>query len=165
MAGGFTTDGDPTLGFNARLTLHDLADPADGYPDYASLEFLPVSARVVFAPDRVRFRLDDAQFVRIASLSPQTSFEHKMSWKGQVGAVYLDDSGCHICTAFRLSGGGGGALATAGGGLLGWVMSDAQLVSARGLNGIDRRPDPVRVGAVGRGPRAAVGRRGADGHR
>lgn len=149
VAGGLTTDGDPTLGFNARLTLHDLADPADGYPDYASLEFLPVSARVVFAPDRVRFRLDDAQFVRIASLSPQTSFEHRMSWKVQVGAVYLDDSGCHICTAFRMSGGGGAALATSGGGLLGWVMSDVQVVSARGLRGVGDEPIRLGVGPSG----------------
>ena len=133
---GLSASGDPTLGVNVRLTLHDLADPADGYPDYASLEFLPVTARLVFGQDRTRFQLDDAQFVRIASLSPQTAFEHRVSWKGQVGAVHLDDSGCHLCTAFRMSGGGGVALATSGGGLLGWLMTDAQVVSARGLRGI-----------------------------
>jgi len=144
VAGGLTSDGDPTLGLSARLTLHDLADPADGYPDYASLEFLPIAARVVFAPDRVRFRLDDAQFVRIASLSPQNLFERKMSWKAQVGAVQLDDSGCHLCTAFRLSAGAGAALATSGGGLLGWLMTDAQIVSARGLRGI--ADAPIRAG-------------------
>jgi hypothetical protein len=148
---GVTTDGHPSVGVNARLTLHDLADPADGYPDYASLEFLPVAARVVFAPDRVRFRVDDAQFVRIASLSPQTPFEHRMSWKVQLGAVYLDDSGCHICTAFRMSGGAGAALATSGGGLLGWVMSDVQVVSARGLRGI--ADAPIRAGL---GPSAGL---------
>jgi hypothetical protein len=151
VAGGISTGGDPTLGFNARLTLHDLADPADGYPDYASLEFLPISARVVFAPDRVRFRVDDAQFVRIMSLSPRTPFEHRMSWKAQLGAVYLDDSGCHVCTAFRLSGGAGAALATSGGGLLGWVMSDVQVVSARGLRGIGDAP--IRAGL---GPSAGL---------
>jgi Domain of unknown function (DUF4105) len=143
---GLTTGGDPSVGVNVRLTLHDLADPADGYPDYASLEFLPITARVVFAPDRVRFRLDDAQLVRIASLSPQTAFEHRMSWKAQLGAVYLDDSGCHVCTAFRLSAGAGGALATSGGGLLGWVMTDFQVVSARGLRGIGDAPIRAGVG-------------------
>jgi len=144
VAGGISTDGDPTLGVNARLTLHDLADPANGYPDYASLEFLPISARVVFGQDRVRFRLDDAQFVRIVSLSPQNPFERKMSWKAQVGAVQLDDSGCHLCTAFRLSAGAGAALSTSGGGLLGWLMTDAQVVSARGLRGIEDAP--IRAG-------------------
>lgn len=151
VATGLSTDGDPTVGFNARLTLHDLADPADGYPDYASLEFLPVSARVVFAPDRVRFRLDDAQFVRIVSLSPQNPFERRMSWKAQIGAVQLDDSGCHLCTAFRLSGGAGAALATSGGGLLGWLMTDVQVVSARGLRGI--ADAPIRAGV---GPSAGL---------
>jgi Domain of unknown function (DUF4105) len=144
--GGISPDGDPTLGLHARLTLHDLADPADGYPDYASLEFLPISARIVFGQDRTRFQVDDAQFVRITSLSPQTPFEHRISWKVQAGAVHLDDSGCHICTAFRMSGGGGAALATSGGGLLGWVMSDVQVVSARGLRGIDDAPIRLGVG-------------------
>ncbi|HEU4735342.1 MAG TPA: hypothetical protein VFT22_45940, partial [Kofleriaceae bacterium] len=82
-------------------------------------------------------------------LSPQTSFEHRMSWKAQIGAVYLDDSGCHICTAFRLSAGGGAALATSGGGLLGWVMSDAQVVSARGLKGINDAPIRLGLGPSG----------------
>lgn len=134
--GGLSSGGDPTLGVNVRLTLHDLADPADGYPDYAALEFLPVTGRLVFGRDRTRFRLDDAQFVRITSLSPQSAFEHRVSWKGQVGAVQLDDSGCHLCTAFRVSGGGGVALATSGAGLLTWFTTDVQVVSARGLRGI-----------------------------
>jgi uncharacterized protein DUF4105 len=149
MAGGVDTGGDPTVGFNARLTLHDLGDPADGYPDYASLEFLPVSARILLEPNRTRFRLDEAQFVRIVSLSPQTSFEHRMSWKAQVGAVYLDDSGCHVCTAFRMSGGGGAAVATSGGGLLAWAMSDVQVVSARGLRGINDAAIRAGIGPSG----------------
>ena len=149
--GGVTEAGAPTLGFNVRLTLHDLADPADGYPDYAALEFLPVSARLVFAEDRTRFRLEDAQLVRITSLSPLSPFEHRTSWKVQLGAVYLDDSGCHVCTAARMSGGAGAALATSGGGLLGWVMSDVQVVSARGLRGVDDAP--VRLGL---GPSAGL---------
>jgi len=144
--GGVTEAGEPTLGINVRLTLHDLADPADGYPDYASLEFLPITARVVLAEDRTRFRLDDAQLVRIASLAPLDPFEHRTSWKVQLGAVYLDDSGCHVCTAFRMSGGAGAALATAGGGLLGWVMTDVQAVSAVGLRGIDDAPIRLGVG-------------------
>jgi hypothetical protein len=147
--GGVTSDGEPTLGFHARLTLHDLLDPADGYPDTASLEFLPVSARLVFAEDRTRFRLDDAQLVRIVSLSPLSPFEHRLSWKIQAGAVYLDDSGCHVCTAARISGGGGTAVATAGGGLLGWVMTDVQAVSARGLDGVDHAPVRLGLGPSG----------------
>jgi hypothetical protein len=136
LDGGISADGDPTVGVNLRLTLHDLADPAAGYPDHAGLEFLPVRARLVFGDDRVRFRLDEAQLVRIMSLSPRGVFEHRASWKVQLGAVQLDDSGCHLCTAFRVSGGGGVALSTSGGGLLAWFMTDAQLVSARGLRGL-----------------------------
>jgi hypothetical protein len=134
--GGLSSGGDPTIGVNVRLTLHDLADPAEGYPDYAALEFLPITARLVLGRDRTRFRLDDAQLVRITSLSPQSAFEHRASWKGQIGAVQLDDAGCHLCTAFRVSGGGGIALATSGAGLLAWFMTDVQVVSARGLRGI-----------------------------
>jgi hypothetical protein len=151
VAGGLSVTGDPTLGLNARLTLHDLGDPANGYPDHAALEFLPIAARIVFGADRVRAQLDDAQFVRIVSLSPQTAFEHKVSWKVQAGAVHVDDSGCHLCTAARLSGGGGAALATSGGGLLGWVMTDVQVVSARGLRGVG--DSPIRLGV---GPSAGL---------
>ena len=146
-----TPAGDPSLGLHARLTLHDLADPADGYPDYAALEFLPISARVVRAPGRTWLQLDDAQLVRITSLSPLTDLEHAASWHVQAGAVTLDDDGCHRCTAARISGGGGVALASAGGGLVGWLTADAQVVTARGLRGIAERA--VRAGL---GPAAGV---------
>lgn len=149
IAGGVDTDGDPTIGFNARLTLHDLGDPADGYPDTAALEFLPVAARVVFAADRTRFRLDDAQLVRITSISPLSTFDHRISWKVQAGAVYVDDSGCHLCTAARISGGGGAALGTADGGVLAWAMTDVQAVSARGLDGVGHEPIRLGVGPSG----------------
>lgn len=149
IGSGISTSGDPTLGLNARLTLHDLADPANGYPDTAGLEFLPIAARVVFGPDHVRAQLDDAQLVRIVSLSPQSAFEHKMSWKIQLGAVTVDDGACHLCTAFRTSGGAGAAVATSGGGLLGWVTTDLQLVAARGLHGIEDAPIRLGVGPAG----------------
>jgi hypothetical protein len=145
LAGGLSVNGDPTLGINARLTLHDLADPANGYPDHAGLEFLPIAGRIVFG-DRVRAQIDDAQLVRIVSLSPQTAFEHKVSWKVQAGAVHIDDSGCHLCTAARLSGGGGAAVGTSGGGLLAWAMTDVQLVSARGLRGVGDAPIRLGIG-------------------
>ncbi|HSS00314.1 MAG TPA: DUF4105 domain-containing protein [Kofleriaceae bacterium] len=149
IASGLSTSGDPTLALNARLTLHDLGDPANGYPDTASLEFLPIAARLVFGPDHVRAQLDDAQLVRIVSLSPQNAFEHKMSWKIQTGAVTVDDGACHLCTAFRTSGGAGAALGTSGGGLLGWFTTDVQLVSARGLRGIADAPIRLGVGPAG----------------
>jgi hypothetical protein len=72
-----------------------------------------------------------------------------MSWKIQTGAVTVDDGACHLCTAFRTSGGAGAALGTSGGGLLGWFTTDVQLVSARGLRGIADAPIRLGVGPAG----------------
>jgi hypothetical protein len=136
----------PSVGMNVRLTLHDLADPADGYPDYAALEFLPISIRLRRFPQRWKLTADDAQLVRIVSLSPLSRFEQRMSWKFAIGAVHLDDSGCRDCTAARVGGGAGFALATAGAGLTWWFTTDVQLETARGLTGMLDKPLRIALG-------------------
>jgi len=50
-----------------RLCLHDLADPPDGYPSEAQVEFAPTRLR--YDLRRAAVTLDESHFVRIVSLA------------------------------------------------------------------------------------------------
>jgi hypothetical protein len=91
-----------TLDF--RLALHDLADATPGYLESSAIEFGRV--RLVLWPNR-RPDLEDASFVRVTSLNPQSRFDRKMSWEMDVGATTVADSACNRCLAAQLAGGAG----------------------------------------------------------
>jgi hypothetical protein len=88
-----------------RLALHDLADPAQGYPDGAEIEFLP--GRLRYYPERPRVTLEELSLIRVRSLSGWTRFDHPLSWLIEVGSKRLYDRGCSGCyTGFAQVGGG-----------------------------------------------------------
>jgi hypothetical protein len=99
-----------TLSF--RLALHDLADPARGYPDGAEIEFVPTTLRYYVETARVSF--EDFSLVRIKSLTPLSRFDQSMSWAVDVGAKRAHDGGCDDCVAPFGSVAGGYAVAPFG---------------------------------------------------
>jgi hypothetical protein len=114
-----------------RLALHDLADPARGYPDGAEIEFLPVSLR--YTVERPRITLQDVSLVRVLSLTPLTRFEHTFSWLVDVGARRLHDPHCSECLAGFGELGGGFTLEPFGRGLTLFALANAEVdVPARG---------------------------------
>jgi Domain of unknown function (DUF4105) len=90
---------------NYRLALHDLADPARGYPDGAEIEFANGSLRYYVESPKVTF--EDFALVRVKSINPLTRFDHKLSWMVDTGAKRAEDKGCDGCVGgYFLVGGG-----------------------------------------------------------
>jgi hypothetical protein len=132
-----------------RVALHDLADPQEGYPDLAQIEFLPTRLRLFTGTGRVE--LEDLSLVRIVSLNPLDRFVRSPSWTFRVGATTVLDGGCDRCLAGVGSIGGGVAAV----GLLGGVdlvaTADVDVEGAPSLSGIGE------VGVrVGLGPSALL---------
>lgn len=128
----------------ARLALHDLADPIDGYPELSQLEFLPTRARYDFTTDR--FRLDSLDLVHVVSLTAQNRFDRHISWQFRLGSQHLEDDGCipTNCYAGRVEIGGGTAFSTAGERLTFYFFANTQVWAGRGLDGL--LGSPVRFG-------------------
>jgi hypothetical protein len=80
-----------------RLALHDLNDPARGYPDGAEIEFLPISLRYYIESPRLSF--ENFSLVRVMSLTPLSRFDHSMSWLVDAGAKRAFDAGCDRCVS------------------------------------------------------------------
>ncbi|ACG71293.1 conserved hypothetical protein [Anaeromyxobacter sp. K] len=131
--GGGAVDGQGgTVLLDARLALHDLGDPPEGYPPTAQIEFLPTRLR--WTPRERRVDLDDVALVRIVSLSPVTRFDARPSWKASFGATTVRDRGCDRCLAFASDLGGGLAAALPGGLDLA-ATGDLELRASPGLSG------------------------------
>jgi hypothetical protein len=80
-----------------RLALHDLNDPARGYPDGAEIDFLPISLRYYIETPRLSF--EDFSLIRVVSLTPLSRFDHSMSWLVDAGAKRGFDAGCDRCVS------------------------------------------------------------------
>jgi hypothetical protein len=92
-----------TLSF--RLALHDLVDPARGYPDGAEIEFMSGSARYYVEEPKLSF--EDFSLVRVKSFTPLSRFDHSISWMVDTGLKRTFDPGCDGCVgAFGTVGGG-----------------------------------------------------------
>ncbi len=95
MGSGYDRQGGYFHQLDFRLALHDLADPAPGYPDTAEIEFLPTSLRYFI--EEPRLRLEELSLIRVRSLMPLTRFEKALSWMVDVGADRAHDDGCNGC--------------------------------------------------------------------
>ncbi len=125
-----------------RLSLHDLADPPDGYPDTAQIEFISLRSR--FYPEQRSLELEDLSVLRVVSLSPWARFQRPLSWSVDAGVARVRDDGCAGCVA--------GTMKVAGGLTLGVGRDDALALfalaevgvqyssSMRGLRDSDWRP-------------------------
>lgn len=108
-----------------RLALHDLVDPARGYPDGAEIEFMSGSMRYYVEEPRVTF--EDFSLVRVKSFSPLSRFSRSMSWMLDTGLKRTEDPGCDGCVgAFGLLA-GGLALEPFGRGLTLFALAKAEL--------------------------------------
>ncbi|MEO8705577.1 MAG: DUF4105 domain-containing protein [Kofleriaceae bacterium] len=151
---GWGKNGSDAMGvtLDARLALHDLADPTPGYPEFSQLEFLPTRARIrTDDPDTKRFELESISLVRIISLSPQDRFDRKLSWKVDLGAVRLDDEGCQgrYCYIGQLALGTGAAFASANARAIAFLTLDAHVGYGPSLDGLEGAPFRLGAGPSG----------------
>lgn len=133
----------------ARLALHDLADPTDGYPELSQLEFLPLRARYDITNER--FRLDSLDLVHVVSLSAQNRFDRHISWQFRLGSQHLEDEGCVTdnCYAGRVELGGGTAFSTESDRLTVFAFANTQVWAGRGLDALFGGPVRVGIGPSG----------------
>jgi hypothetical protein len=102
--------------FSFRLALHDLADPANGYPEFAAIEFLPFTLR--YDVEEPRLTLQKFSAIRVRSLSPVDRFDTPLAFGFDVGFERTFDEGCYDCPT-------GFAAAEAG---LAWAPLDGALL-------------------------------------
>ena len=107
--GGYSSRDGGLVLLDLRLALHDLGDPADGYPPLSGIEFLPTRLRL--APREERLELDEAWLVRIVTLNDLNRFELRPSWRLRFGGATVRDAGCAACLAGQLEFGAGFAKA------------------------------------------------------
>jgi hypothetical protein len=126
---GTTSTGQLFQSLDLRLALHDLADPAPGYPRLAELEFLPTRLR--WRWQERRLDLEEFAIFRVTSMTPIDAFDQHVSWKASFGAMTRTDD-CAACLAGHIRLGAGGAVAL-GRSLAAFLTSDVEgLYAPRG---------------------------------
>lgn len=113
-AGGGLSSRDGGLALvDARIALHDLGDPPDGFPPLAQIEFAPVRLRL--APREERAEVDEAWLARVVSLNALSRFDLRPSWRAKLGAATVRDGGCRSCLAAQAEVGTGFTLGAVAG--------------------------------------------------
>jgi hypothetical protein len=153
IGGGRTSAGQPFLSLDARLALHDLADPSRGYPQTAQIEFLNTRMRLGETPaGTMRLEIERLDLVRVLSLSSLERFSKHSSFQVAAGAVGLPASRGRLRGAGRFMLGSGLAKSFWREAFTLWAMGDAELLFGRSFS--HDVPDlPLRVGV---GPSAGL---------
>ena len=147
LGGGVTDARGGYASLDLRLALHDLADPPDGYPPSAQIEFLPVRLR--FYPDGRRVELDDASIVRVYAVNPLDRFDLRPSWRMRAGATTVRDGGCRGCLVGAVEFGAGPAVTDVLGFADAILLADTEVLSGPGLSGIRDAPVRAALGPTG----------------
>jgi hypothetical protein len=144
------------VAFDFKLAMHDLADPAPGFPEQSQIDFLPTRLRLYPKSDGLKVRLEDFSVVQIVSLNPMHRFDLGLSWRFTIGAKTLENNGCkdetepgwRDCLAGKIRLGGGAAKSIANDALIVFLMMDAA-VFVGDLSGIAESPLRAGVGPLG----------------
>jgi len=121
LGAGGDTGGDRWLELRLRLAMHDLADPAIGYPELSEIEFLPTRLRWDLQAEHAEVTSID--LVHIISLTSLDRFDQHISWEARLGSERPDRS-CG-CLAFHVQLGGGGTVSLADQGLALFLLGEA----------------------------------------
>lgn len=150
-------DGDAAVAVGFRFSLHELADPSDGYPDFAQIEMGSVDLRIATG-GKPRFILDDFSLVRIVSLNPLDRFVRLPSWRFHLGARTPTDGACGSCEVATVRYGAGATFAGFDDRLALFALADARIEAGHGLDGIEGEAVRAGLGPSG-GLRVAFHRR------
>ncbi len=129
---------------NARLAMHDLADPIAGYPETSQLEFLPTELRFWF--DDLELGLESTSLVRVVNLVPLTRYDRNVSWRLDTGARRIYDRGCPSCLTGFFDIGGGVTLGALSDRLTTFAMTETSVAFHPDLDGV---VGPMRLGVGG----------------
>ncbi|HET9450078.1 MAG TPA: DUF4105 domain-containing protein [Aggregicoccus sp.] len=132
-AGVSSRDGAVTT-YRFRFALRDLADPHEGYPELAQIEFVNLQLRGGLRD--ARFWLDELTLVRILSLTALDRFDHAPSWTARLGLDRLRDGACTDCLAAGGEVGGGLAVSAFDGALTLYGLTEASLHAGPRVPGV-----------------------------
>jgi hypothetical protein len=141
-------DDEAFVAFDFKLAMHDLADPAPGFPEQSQIDFLPTRLRLYPKRGGLKIRLEDFSIVQIVSLNPVHRFDLGLSWRFTVGLKTLENNGCADCLAGKIRLGGGGAKSFASDALIVFLLMDAAVFMGD-LSGIAEGPVRGGVGPFG----------------
>jgi len=136
LGGGFEPTGAPFIGLDLRPALHDLADAPAGYPELGQVDFLATRLRLSRQADRLRVRLDELAVVRVISLADLNPFEHKSSYRLELGARGVDDASCRRCTVLVARVGSGVTKVLTGSRVALFLTGDVELTSGPRVSGL-----------------------------
>lgn len=126
-----------------RVTLHDLADPATGYPALAQWEGF--SLRLRYQQAKHRLLLEDATLLRLGNYGPVNSFDPHIAWHFELGGTSLDEPACDGGLAGKVAAGSGATLSFFEGKFNFILLADFVFLTAVGLEG-GLADTPVRLG-------------------
>lgn len=66
-----------------RFAMHDLMDPAIGYPQWSQLEFFNFKAS--YDPKEKHFKMNEFWFFAVTTAQPVTKFEKHLTWQARLG--------------------------------------------------------------------------------
>lgn len=130
---------------DVRFALHDLLDPAPGYPATSAIEFFGVGLRV----NDERARVESLRVVDVLLAAPVTRLRVPLSWRFNVGAERVRGDECDRCLA-------AGVLLQ--GGLSASFAGERALLYGLG-GGVARYSGELRPARVGLAPRLNLGLR------
>ncbi|QQR88622.1 MAG: DUF4105 domain-containing protein [Myxococcales bacterium] len=144
VSGGYHSKGKFFGQLDFRLALHDLADPAPGYPDLAQIEFLKTKLR--YWQEGHKLKLQHASFVRIISLHSIEQYDFQLSWNVDAGATTVYRQGWQACLAANAEVGAGPAKAFFSDAVVLFLTMDTQILAGPNLMGLGDLHG-VRIGA------------------
>jgi len=86
-----------------RLGSHNQMANDDGLEKFSHFEFLSLATS--YAPKGKKFKLEEAQLIRLISLFPQDEFDSRLSWTAGGGFEKIREDSCQDCHRFGFDGG------------------------------------------------------------
>ena len=126
----------PMVSASWRISLHDLSDPPDGYPELSQIQFLPLQIRA----NGNSLALESLDLLDAISLHAVSAFDHAISWRIRAGVRRLRDHGCAGCLTAGAEFGSGFTVATDEQGLALFLLADMGIDAASDLRGISGVP-------------------------
>ncbi len=137
-----------------RLALHELTDPADGWPELAQVVMLDTKLR--YAWPRNVLSLDTLTFADLLALSPVAPAEPRISFRIRAFGERLHDRDCPDCFSHGADGSVGATVATAKRRVALFMMADAYIGFLPHATGLDSSVVRIGLGSYG-GLRVHVG--------
>ncbi|MCB9072355.1 MAG: DUF4105 domain-containing protein [Bdellovibrionaceae bacterium] len=116
-----------------RFALHDLADPVDGYPRSAMIEFFKLTVNGGYK-NSSKFFIRNIDLFSVQTINPFTTIDKPISWKIRIAADHVLDKRCADgCLAGTIEGNVGFTLGTPSSRLLFYTLLQNHIRTAPGF--------------------------------